>query len=119
MKPIDVHFCSRPALVVIRLLDLSLMLSFERNIIDGAVTLHVERIDGDELILDTRGLTIHSVENAAGFELGTADPIFGAPLKIRLKGADPLRVHYSTSPGASGLQWLEPAQSAGEGDPFL
>ena len=82
-------------------------------------TVHFERISGNELILDTRDLTIHEVENAASFEVGPADPIFGAPLRIRLNGADFVRIHYSTSPAASGLQWLEPAQTAGKVHPFL
>ena len=71
-------------------------------------------------MLDTRDLEIHRVENAAGFELGPADPILGAPLRIRLRdGVDCVTVHYSTSPCASGLQWLDPPQTAGKRHPFL
>ncbi len=119
MNPMDVHSYSQPDQVRARHLDLDLNVRFGRKTIEGAATVHFDRLAGGELILDTRDLTIHSVENAAGFELGAADAIFGAPLKIRLNGAGSVRIHYSTSPGASGLQWLEPAQTAGKRDPFL
>ncbi len=104
-----------------RHLELDLDLDFERHVLRGAATLHFEAAEGArELVLDTRDLEIHSVENAAGFELGTKDPILGAPLRIALKpGTSPVRVEYSTSPEASGLQWLEPEQTAGKRRPFL
>src|SRR4051794_21769807 len=119
MKPMDAHSYSRPAQVRVRHLDLDLNVVFERKTIEGVATVHFERISGDELILDTRDLTIQQVENAAAFEIGRADPIFGAPLRIRLGGGDFVRIRYSTSPAASGLQWLEPAQTAGKVHPFL
>ena len=34
-------------------------------------------------------------------------------------GADRVRVTYSTSPAARGLQWLAPSQTAGKKQPFL
>ena len=119
MKPMDVHTWSRPDLVRVRHLHLDVDVRFDRKILEGSVTLDLDRIAGDELILDTRDLTIQSVEGAAGYELGPADPILGAPLKIRLNGKDRVRVHYSTSPAASGLQWLDPLQTAGKKHPFL
>src|SRR5581483_7120504 len=55
-----------------------------------------------------------------GFTLGPRDPILGSPLRIGLaKGCSWVRVQYSTSPGASGLQWLDPPQTAGKQHPFL
>src|SRR5262249_14682169 len=105
----DVHSYSRPDRVRVRHLDLDLDVQFDRKTIAGAATVHLDRVHGDELILDTRGLTIHAVENAASFEMGPTDPIFGAPLRVRLIGGGPVTVRYSTAPGASGLQWLEPA----------
>ena len=116
----DIHSCSNPSQVRVRQLDLDLDVRFDRRILEGSCTLHYDAASSDELILDTRDLTIHSVEQAAGFELGAADPILGTPLKIRLQpGAHSVRVHYSTSPGASGLQWLDPPQTAGKRHPFL
>ncbi len=80
------------------------------------------------LILDTRALVIAKVEASADgkrfrdtkFSSGEADKVFGTALIISLPaGATHVRVRYSTSPGASGLQWLEPAQTAGKQHPFL
>jgi aminopeptidase N len=104
----------------VRHLELDLDVHFDRRVLHGTCTLHVDRCSGSEVVLDTRGLDIHSVENAAGFEVGAAHPIFGAPLRIQmLPEASWVRVIYSTSPQASGLQWLEPAQTAGKVHPFL
>jgi aminopeptidase N len=115
----DLHSYARPDQVRVRHLDLDLEVRFDRKVLDGVATVHFDRISGNELILDTRDLTIHAVENAAGFELGPADPIFGAALRIRLDVDGPVRVRYSTSTAASGLQWLDPPQTAGKRHPFL
>jgi leukotriene-A4 hydrolase len=116
----DMHSWSRPDLIRVRYLDLVLKVDFDHRILDGSVALHFDRLSGNELIVDTRDLTIHSVENAEGFELGERDPILGAPLRIRVaRSVDWVRIHYSTSPAASGLQWLDPLQTAGKRHPFL
>ena len=116
----DVHSWSRPDEVRVRHLDLDLDVRFDRKILEGSVTVDCERISSDQLVLDTRGLTIHAVEGAAAFELGAADAVLGAPLRIRLSpGSDRVRIRYATSPEASGLQWLDPPQTAGKQHPFL
>ncbi|MBV9507910.1 MAG: M1 family metallopeptidase [Acidobacteriia bacterium] len=116
----DIHSWSRPDEVQVRHLELDLDVHFDRKILTGAATLHFDPTSHPELVLDTRDLEIHSVENAAGFEVGARDPILGAPLRIRLTpGCSWVRVNYSTSPNASGLQWLDPAQTAGKRMPFL
>jgi aminopeptidase N len=57
---------------------------------------------------------------ATVFKLGAADKILGAPLTIELPSdARFVRVYYSTSPNASGLQWLAPEQTAGKKQPFM
>jgi aminopeptidase N len=59
------------------------------------------------------------VEGAEGFELGAAHPVLGAPLRIRLGSGNTVTIRYSTSPRASGLQWLDSPQTAGKQHPFL
>jgi aminopeptidase N len=116
----DVHSFSRPELARVRHLDLELLVDFSRKILKGSADVHFERLSGDELVLDTRGLEISAVENAESWELGAADPVLGAPLRIRVgPGITAVKVRYTTSPVASGLQWLEPAQTAGKQHPFL
>ena len=120
MERMDIHSWSRPDLIRVRHLELDLDVDFDRRVLEGSATLHLDRLAGSELVLDTRGLEIHSVENAASFELGAADPILGAPLRIELRpDASWVLVHYTTSPAASGLQWLDPPQTAGKVHPFL
>ncbi len=57
----------------------------------------------------------------ARFEMGKADPILGAPLKIDIAPDTKfVKVRYSTSPsGAAALQWLGPEQTEGKAQPFL
>src|ERR1017187_3752278 len=120
METMDIHSWSRPELIRVRHLELDLDVNFDSRVLAGSATLHLDRTSGDELVLDTRGLAIRSVDNASSQELGAPDPILGAPLRIQLApGATWVRIHYSTSPQASGLQWLDPPQTAGKLHPFL
>ena len=110
----------------VRHIDLDLDVDFEARQLRGSAALQLEGAAGN-LVLDTKTLTIERVETASGngpfretaFDLGKADPILGAPLTIPLDGADRVRVHYATDPDATGLQWLEPRQTAGKQSPFL
>jgi leukotriene-A4 hydrolase len=127
----DIHSFSRPRQVRVRHIDLDWAVSFERKTIEGSATLAIERAaDAKEspLILDTRELTISKVEASADgksfkptmFSLGAADKILGAPLTVSLPAdAAFVRVYYSTSPNASGLQWLSPEQTAGKKTPYM
>ena len=91
----DIHSASRPDQTRVRHIDLDLDVRFDRKILEGSATLYFDPASSDELILDTRDLTIHSVDHAAGFELGPADPVLGTALKIRVaKGSDRVRVNY-------------------------
>ncbi|WP_341502735.1 M1 family metallopeptidase [Gallaecimonas sp. GXIMD4217] len=110
-------------------LSLDLTVNFDRKVLDGNVVLDIRRLDQDArtLILDTRDLHIRKVEQnsgngwlATGWQLKEADANLGSALHIQLpRGAHQVRVHYRTSPKASGLQWLAPEQTAGKRHPFL
>ena len=115
----DVHSYSRPGEARVRRLHLDLELDFDRHELRGTAELHFDRKPGAELILDTRDLRIDAVDKAVHWELGPPDPILGAPLRIVPGDSDSVCVRYATSPAASGLQWLEPGQTAGKRLPFL
>lgn len=121
----DIHSYSNPQEVRIRHVDLDLEVDFAARVLKGTAALTIERSPGAPdapLILDTRDLAIESVEAGAKvpFEVGRRDPILGAPLTVRLpRGATRVLIRYATSPQASALQWLEPAQTAGKKEPFL
>ena len=111
-------------------LVIDLTTDFGARVLSGQVSLSFERRDpsATELVLDTRDLTISKTEAAIGsgawidtpFKLDAPTPAFGSALRIVMPpGADRARVTYVTSPGAKGLQWLTPAQTAGQKHPFL
>ncbi len=126
----DLHSYGNPGEVVVRHLDLEWDVRFDRRALDGTATLEIERLSesADTLRLDTRDLSVTAVDltddgqnwSPTRFVLGDADPILGAPLEISLSArATSVRVTYSTSPSASGVQWLEPSQTAGKQHPFM
>ncbi|HLM02143.1 MAG TPA: M1 family aminopeptidase/hydrolase, partial [Pyrinomonadaceae bacterium] len=129
----DAHSYSNPRQVKVRHVDLDWDVLFDKKILQGTATLVLERAPDAKnapLILDTRDLKIERVETAttaaaarykeAKFTLGAADKILGAPLTIQLPAnAARVRIYYSTSPNASGLQWLSPEQTAGKKSPYM
>ncbi len=125
----DFHSYSNPVAVRVSHVDLDWDVLFDRKILKGTAILTLARANQAEpLILDTRELSIEKVETSVDgikfspgtFTVGANDKILGAPLSIPLPpNAKRVRIHYSTAPGASGLQWLEPAQTAGKKHPFV
>ncbi|VEL95853.1 leukotriene A-4 hydrolase/aminopeptidase [Alteromonas sp. 76-1] len=121
----DYHSFANPLEVRVTHLDLDLTADFETSKLSGSATLTVERSapNFNTVVLDTRALDIASVtvnDEAVPFDMGDADPELGTPLSVELpEGADKLTIAYSTSPEASGVQWLTPAQTAGKQHPFL
>lgn len=130
----DIHSYSNSDEVRVTHIALDLESLFDRKVLRGTATLSVEPTakelkNTERLILDTRDLKIIKVETSgdgtnfqtAQFTLGAADKILGASLTIDLPSSTSakVRVAYETSPEASGVQWLEPAQTAGKKHPFM
>ncbi|MEW6167013.1 MAG: M1 family metallopeptidase [Pseudomonadota bacterium] len=128
--PSDPHSYANTSAFRTRHLALDLRVDFKQRALDGRVVLELERLDpaADTLVLDTRGLNIQAVEAGVDgtgytpvhFDLDEPDPILGSALRIFAPPpANRVRIEYSTRPEASGLQWLDPEQTAGKTHPFL
>lgn len=131
---LDEHSFANAAQMQVRHVELALDVDFSARRLSGVVDLEVERMDptADRLVLDTRDLVVReawivespSVLTPTTFVVGATLRTLGEPLTIAVP-AGPVgsrlrvRVSYQTRPSASGLQWLEPAQTAGKTDPFL
>lgn len=119
--------------VRVKHIALDLDVNFDEKMLIGTATLALERLDpeADMLVLDTKDLTIMSVqtfhgeertdpENATAYMMGETDPVLGQKMTIPLTpDTDTVIIRYSTSPKAEGLQWLTPEQTAGKKYPYL
>lgn len=126
----DPHSYAQPDQVLVKHIDLDLAVNFDRKELNGSATLDLDWKSpfASQLVLDTRDLHIDRIEalDASGkttplkYALAPADKSLGSKLTIetpdRLKQ---IRIAYATSPDASGLQWLDPAQTAGKKTPFM
>ena len=122
---------ARPAEARVTHVDLDLALDFARRQVAGVALLDVlARPGADEIVLDSNGLQIRSISDAAGqpleYRLGesVAEGGKGAPLTIALgdmpaSGKRQIRIAYAAAPDAAALQWLTPEQTAGGQHPYL
>lgn len=130
--PRDPTSYSEPWRVVLRHLALDLRVDFQARTLSGAATLELTWHDptARTLVLDTRALTISKVwaEREGGrvelpFSLAPAEPLYGEKLTISLPDGAPqparVRIEYSTSPEASGLQWMPPELTGGKRTPLM
>lgn len=121
----DYHSYSNPEQVRVKHIALDLTVDFDKKIMHGSATIDYEKIDpaATVLVLDTSDLTINKVTSEGqelAFELKSSDSFLGSALEIKLPEKDArLAIDYATSPKASGVQWLTPAQTAGGKHPFL
>jgi aminopeptidase N len=126
----DEHSFARPDQVRITDTALDLAIDFDKRQLSGSATHTLAWQDPAhrELVLDTRDLVIATVEARNGTRrwrsvdhaLAAADERFGSKLTITLpRQYEQVRITYTTSPDASGLQWLSPAMTAGGKTPFM
>lgn len=121
--PLDPDSYARPNEARVRHISLDLTADFERQVMRGAATLTITaKPDAREIILDTLALNIASVRTNLGettWALGEAHGNHGAPLTIAIgPGVETITIAYESGPNAASLQWLTPAQTAGD-KPFL
>ncbi|XP_076861056.1 leukotriene A-4 hydrolase [Brachyhypopomus gauderio] len=111
-------------------LNLTYQVDFDSHVLKGKVALTVEVLEDklSVLTLDTKDLKIFKVAangQTAKFALGAKHGYKGSPLEITLpfelsRGQHVIvDIEYETSPQASALQWLSPAQTAGKKHPYL
>lgn len=105
-------------------------MNFDQKIFIGSADLTVKKIDpaAEEVILDVKDLAIsgiHETELDLPLNYSLDAPIegFGAKLTVRLPPKQSnsylINISYSTSPNASGLQWLSPEQTVGKEHPYV
>ncbi|MEO8810254.1 MAG: leukotriene A4 hydrolase C-terminal domain-containing protein, partial [Rhodanobacter sp.] len=126
----DPNSYAQPDQVRVTHLDLELKIDFPHQRLDGQATLKLDwkNPQAQSLVLDTRDLKIASVSaldakgnaTALKYALASRDRDLGSKLTITApKHPTRVRIVYTTSPDASGLQWLTPAQTADKQAPFM
>ena len=126
----DYSSCSNADALEVLHIDLDWEVDFRRKVLSGVATLRLQAtVEGvSQVILDTRDLTIRSCSvngSLATHALGEATEAFGASLTISLPAPVPkdniimVAVDYETSPDATAIGWLPPAQTAGKKYPYL
>jgi leukotriene-A4 hydrolase len=124
------HSYAQPDQVQVTHLDLDLKLDFPHRELDGQATLKLDwkNPQAPSLVLDTRDLKIAKIEALAAdgkttplkYALAPRDKQLGSKLTIATPTHPAqVRIVYTTSPDASGLQWLTPAQTADKKLPFM
>ncbi|OWR40757.1 leukotriene A4 hydrolase [Danaus plexippus plexippus] len=130
LSPLDPSSFSRPEQAIIKHVDLSYDVDFEKKVLNGVSVLTIEVLDYIEnVILDTSELDIKSIElkdgTALQFKLGDPVPNYGSKLTIDLpQSAAPeqqlqIKIKFNTSPNATALQWLDANQTSGKKHPYL
>jgi len=120
----DPHSFTDPDQGRIHHMNLALAVDFATSRITGEARCDLAGPAGGPLDLDTRDLEILSVAGPDGadldFDLEHSDPILGTRLRVQLPAdTGNFTVRFRTSPGASALQWLEPALTDGGEHPYL
>ncbi len=124
MTRIDPHSFADPSQGRTTHLDLDLEVDFQEKRLKGTAVLHLEGAPGGILVLDSRDLQVEWIRDGEEADLawsaGEKDPVLGSPLRVEIPGGTKVvKIRYATSPGATALQWLEPAQTAGGKRPYL
>ncbi len=122
---LDVHSYADFSKAYTTHLFLDLTADFDKKILSGIAAHTIQNNKANEIIFDTKELTILKVViNDKGeeveFSLGEEDEFKGTPLKVAITpNTTRVEIHYSTSPHSEAVQWLSPQQTADKTDSFL
>ena len=108
----DPHTYAKPEEARVTHLDWDAVVNFDTKVITATARYQIHVTDrAKRIILDTKGLTISSVSSAGKnlpFVLGEDRAFIGSPLTIEIDSSvHSIEIHYSTSPQAEALLWVE------------
>jgi len=120
----DGYSFARPEIARVTHVALDLDADFAAQRMAGTATLDIEAAPGaSEIVLDSKGLEIAGIADAAGaplqWALGDGDEARGRPLVVQIGAARRIVIRYRSGADAVALQWLTPAQTVGKVHPYL
>src|SRR6478672_5130377 len=122
---VDTHSYAKPLEARVSHVALDLAIDFNRKRIGGTARLDIQhKPDAQQIVLDDKGLDIHSIVDGAGrtleWKVGAVDKDLGAPLSIALRpDTTKIVIKYDSAPDAGALLWLTPEQTVGKKAPFM
>ena len=125
-RTIDTHSYAQADKAIVKHLDLSIAVDFEKQQLSGKASWQIDNISGgNEIIFDQNTLNITKVtlgpdDKPTDFTIGRDVEYHGGPLKVSIdKNTTQVNIYYTTTKDAVALQWLSPAQTADKKHPFL
>jgi aminopeptidase N len=110
-------------------MDLTLDVDFDNHVLTGTAGFLLDNrkkasvVHFDTWALDIRDVVLEDdqgIKTQARFVVGDSLELIGRPLSVVIEpNTRRVTVHYHTTAGARGLQWLTPEQTAGKRLPYM
>ncbi|KAK4884147.1 hypothetical protein RN001_000418 [Aquatica leii] len=130
LSPLDPSSYSRPELAIVTEIGINLKVDFEKKTFKGFVDLTIKKLERSvtDIVLDALDLNVSEIfdtdsNTKLNYVIHPPIRLYGSKLVVTLPVEDKdsynVRIHYETSSKASGVQWLEPEQTAGKKLPYV